>query len=243
MKTMSSQLDNQVVIITGAAKGLGRALALGLAKEGAIVVGHYHKSKKEAGELEKELREFNDKSRISKADLISAKETEAMFKNIFKQFGKVDILINNVGNFIYTPIEETTIEQFDDVWQTNARSTFLCSQLVLPEMKAQGSGKIINFGCVGADRMVLRENTTPYYIAKSAVIQLTKKMAESYAPHGININAISPGILDSSEHKLDVPAGRYANFDDILNAVLFLLSNKSNYINGANIEVAGGWAP
>jgi NAD(P)-dependent dehydrogenase (short-subunit alcohol dehydrogenase family) len=240
----SSFLKGKVALVTGSAKNLGRALALSLAKEGAIVAAHYHESEKEAKTLREELRRHNEKSEIFRADLRNEKETREMISAVEKTYGRVDVLINNVGNFIYKPFDEVEYEEFKDVIETNLYASFLCTKLVIEGMKARGEGNVINLGCAGADRLTVRELTTPYYIAKTGVILLTKIFARTYAPHGVRFNSISPGVLESSvAEPLSIPAGRRASFDDIVNTILFLLSPDSSYINGANIEVAGGWVP
>lgn len=236
-------LKDKNVFITGSARGLGRALALKFAEQGTVVIGHDRSSKKEADELLEELKKFNPKCGMFQANLRSPEETGEMMEKIHQGYGHIDILINNIGNFIYKPFDATTFEEFADVIESNLYSTFLCSKLVLEKMKERRSGVIINLGCAGADRIVIRELTTPYYIAKTGVLMLTKILAHTYAPYGIRVNSVSPGILETSVAKLDVPAGRYATFDDIFNAMSFLLSSDASYINGANIEVAGAWTP
>ena len=237
-------MDGKVIIITGCARGLGHHLALAMGKQGSTIVGHYHKSKKAAISREKTLRTMNPKSRMFQANLRNEQETRTMFKKIISTYKRIDVLINLVGNFSYKPFEKVTLEDWNDVIETNMTSAFHTSKLVIGQMKRQKSGIIINFGCAGADRMTIREMTTPYYIAKTAVLQLTKIIAKTYAPYGIRVNAISPGILKTSIAKVDnIPSGRYADFDDIANAVQFILSPSSEYLNGANIEVAGGWIP
>ncbi|MBI2611439.1 SDR family oxidoreductase, partial [Candidatus Gottesmanbacteria bacterium] len=125
-------------------------------------------------------------------------------------------------------------------------STFLCSQKVLPYMKKKRWGRIINFGCAAADAITIRKNTTPYYIAKTAVIMLTKVLAYEYAKYGITINSISPGIMPTSVTK---PKSQFAQstqlvqFSDITHAINLLLKEDSSAINGANIEISGGWRP
>ena len=110
-------------------------------------------------------------------------------------------------------------------------------------MKKKGWGRIINFGCVAGDSITVRKNTTPYYIAKTGIIMLTKTFAYEYAKYNITVNSVSPGILKTSIVKARTPKGRYADFPDIINAINFLLKEESDYVNGANIEVAGGWRP
>lgn len=231
---------NKIALVTGSAKKLGKAIALDLAKQGAKVVIHYHHSKKEALETLKEVKKYSD-GIIVQADLIVQKDVVSMFRNIDKKLGPVDILINLVGDFIYQGIQSVKFDQFRNCIESNLYSTFLCCNEAIPKMRKKKWGRIINFGCAGADSIIIREKTTPYYIAKTGVIMLTKVLAYEYAKYGIAINSISPGILETSIAKPTTPTGRYATFDDIINAVNFLLKEESNYINGANIEVAGGW--
>ena len=232
----------KTVLITGAAKNLGRSIALNLAKQGINVAIHYHTSKKEAQETLEQVKKYSH-GILVKADLTNPKEVSSMVRFIELQIGNVDILINLVGNFIFKPITETTFDKFRDVIESNLYSAFLCCQKVLPKMVKKKWGRIINFGCVAADSLTIRKNTTPYYIAKTGVIMLTKVLAYEYAKYGITVNSISPGILTTSIAKPQTPTGRFAKFEDIVQAVNFLLEEKSNYINGANIEVAGGWRP
>lgn len=236
-----TSLEGKIVLVTGSAKGLGRAMALSLAKEGAVVVVHYRSSRKEADATLAEVKRFSPKSILVHGDVASETEVSGMFKQIKSKFGRLDILINNVGDFIFKPISETSLEEFSSVIDSNLKATFLCSEQALKVMRKQKSGHIINFGCVGADRITIREKTTPYYIAKTGVYMLSKVMAQSEARNGIRINIISPGVLVTSVAK---PAGSVIiKHDDIINAILFFLRGSSEKITGANIEVSGGWIP
>lgn len=232
----------KVALITGSARNLGKSIALDLAKQGAKVVIHCQTSNQEA---EKTLEEVKKHSAglIVKADLTKQNQVHSMFQNIEKSVGSVDVLINLVGNFIFQPITTTTFAKFKDVIESNLYSAFLCCQKALPHMQKKKWGRIINFGCAGADNLTIRKKTTPYYISKSGVIMLTKVLAYEYARYGITVNSISPGILETSVAKPKTPTGKFAQFSDIINAVNFLLKKESSYINGANLEVSGGWRP
>ncbi len=236
-------LSGKIAVITGSNRGLGRATAIELAKRGAIVVLNYRKSKAPAQKVLAEVRKFSPKSILIKADVTNEAEVKRMFAQIFRKFRRVDILINNVGNFTFKKIHEHKHSEFRDVIESNLYGTFLCSLAVLPKMRAQKYGKIINIGCAACDRITIREHTTPYYIAKTGVYMLTRAMAAEEAKHGIKINMVSPGILETSIVKQKVPMGRLAKHKDIINAILFLLDESSSYIIGANIEVSGGWTP
>lgn len=233
---------NKVALVTGSAKHLGHAIALDLAKQGAKIVIHYHHSEKEALETLKEVKKYSG-GLLVKADLTNENEVINLFQAVKKELGTVDILVNLIGNFIFEPITTTTFAKFKDVIESNLYSTFLCCQQAMPSMQKKKWGRVINFGCVGADNLTIREKTTPYYIGKTGVIMLTKVLAYEYAKYGITINSISPGILETSIAKPKTPSGKFAQFKDIINAINFLLKDESNYINGANLEVAGGWRP
>ncbi len=237
-----NHLKGKIALVTGAAKNLGRAIAVELAKQDAQVAIHYHTSKKEAEITLKEVQKYTD-GIIVQADITSPQEVATMIKTIEVKLDPVDILINLVGNFIFEPITSTSFEEFQDVIASNLYSTFLCSQAVIPNMKKERWGRIINFGCAAAESLTIRKNTTPYYIAKTGVLMLTKVLAHEYAKYGITINSISPGILETSIAKPKTPTGKYAQFIDIINVINFILKEESSYINGANIEVSGGWRP
>lgn len=237
-----NNLKGKIALVTGSAKNLGRAIAIDFAKQGAKIAIHYYRSEKEAEDTLKEVKKHSD-GIIVKADLTNPKEVATMIYIIVAKLSNIDILVNLVGNFIFEPITITSFEKFKDVIESNLYSTFLCCQNVLPSMKMKKWGRIINFGCVAADNLTIREKTTPYYIAKTGVIMLTKVLAYEYAKYGITVNSISPGILKTSVAKPLTPSGKSAQFGDITNAVNFLLQEESGYINGANLEVAGGWRP
>ena len=232
----------KTALVTGSSKNLGRAIALDLASQGVKVAVHYLTSEKDARQTLKLIKKKSD-GIIVRADITNPNQTSSMIRTIELQLGTIDILINLVGNFIFQPINTTDFTRFRDVIESNLYSTFLCCQKVLPGMKKNKWGRIINFGCVAAESLTIRKNTTPYYIAKTGVIMFTKILAYEYAKYNITINSISPGILKTSIVKTKTPANRLADFSDITNAINFLLKEESNYINGANIEVAGAWRP
>ena len=234
----------KVAVVTGAAKGLGRDISLYFAKEGYEVVAHYNKSKIEAESLLKKLKEHSPASSIIQADLKSEKEAEQMFKKIYQKYKFVDVLVNNVGNFLYKKLETTTTKEFKDVLESNVYCTLFCSRQVLPFMRKKRGGHIINIGAAGADRFILRENVIPYFMAKNGVYLLTKAMAREEGRYGIHINMVSPASMKTDIFKgKDFPMGREVKYADVVGAIGFLLSKRAYYINGANIEVSGGFIP
>lgn len=236
------QSPTHTALITGGAKHLGAAIAIGLAKQGIDVAVHYHTSKTDAQKTVREVKKYS-RGCVVTGDVSRPDDVEVMFEQTEKELGPVDILVNLVGNFIYEPINGTTFETFRDVIESNLYGTFLCCRRALTAMQQKKWGRIINFGCIAADSITIRKNTTPYYIAKTGVIMLTKVLAHEYIKDGITVNSISPGILETSIAKPPTPSGTYAQFSDIIHAIQFFLKEESGYVSGANIEVAGGWRP
>lgn len=236
-------LNGKIALVTGSAKRIGKAIAIALAKNGADVVLHYNKSKREAELVKKEIISFGRRSITVKADLRNTKEIEGMFRIIIQKFKKIDILINNVGNFIFKNIDEYSTQEWDYLIDTTLNTTYYCCKYALPHMRKQKFGRIINIADSLADRIQASPKLTPYIIGKTGVLILTQTLAVTEAKYNINVNAVSPGVMENSTVKPDdkIPKGRFATYEDIINAVLFLLDKKSDYIIGANIKVNGGW--
>ena len=234
----------KAAVVTGSAKGLGKAIAFSLVEDGFTVVIHFRKSKSDAEKILNLVRKKSPKSIIAFGDLTDEKQVRSMFLQVYKRFGKVDILVNNVGNFLYKEFSKTTNSEFRDIFESNLYSAFLCSRAVVLNMRKQKSGHIINIGSVGAETMTVTEKSTPYFMAKNALYSLTKIMAREEARYGIHVNMISPASLETDIFKAeDFPMGRSANYEDVIKVLKFLTSNNAYYINGANIEVAGGFIP
>lgn len=234
----------KVVVVTGSAKGLGAEIARFLATDKYTVVIQYRKSADEANKVLSEIKKKSSESISVCADVTDEIQVDDLVAQIIKKFGRIDLLVNNVGNFIFKPFGDTTNEEFKDMIESNIYSTLFTSRAVLPFMREQKSGLIVNIGVVGAERLIIRENSAPYFLGKTGVYVLTKVMAAEEAKHGIRINMISPASLKADIFKLsDFPSGRAATSQDVINALKFLISDENSYINGANIEVSGGFVP
>lgn len=234
----------KVAVVTGAAKGLGKEFVTFLAKNGYVVVVHFNKSKREVNKTLETIKKSSPQSFKIAADLKDETQVAAMFRIINKEFGRIDLLVNNVGNFLYKEFSKTAIDEFKDVIESNVYSTLYCSREALTLMRNQKSGQIVNVGSAGAERINITKKSTPYFMAKTNVYILTKIMAWEEAKYGVRINMISPvswksDIFDPKT----LPTGRKAQLKDIINALKFLISEEAYYINGANIEVAGGFIP
>lgn len=233
----------KVAVVTGAAKGLGAEISKSLAADCTVVI-HFNKSANAAEEVLKEVKKTSPESFKISADLTEETDAQKMFDEITDKYGRIDLLVNNVGNFVFKPFGKTTNTEFKDMLESNIYSTLFCSRAALVQMRKQKSGHIINIGAVGADRVVIRENSVPYFLGKNGVYVLTKTMAWEEAANGIHINMISPASMATDIFdKDDFPMGREARYEDVIKALKFLTSEDAYYINGANIEVAGGFVP
>lgn len=234
----------KVALITGSAQGIGRALALHLAKQGITVVVHYRSSARAAKATLRAAKKTAPYSTLLAGDITQSRDVDALVRAIKERYGRLDILINNVGNFgEYHSIDEVTIEEFDDVINSNLRGTFLCMRRAVPLMRQGAHGRIINLACVTAEYNQARKYTVPYYIAKGGVVTLTKSWAQTLIQHGITVNAIAPGVVENSVIQQAQPAQRAVSYADINQVVDFLLAEASQHITGSLIEVTGGWAP
>jgi gluconate 5-dehydrogenase len=245
-------LHGKSAIVTGGSKGLGLAMAAGLASAGANIM-LVNRNVDEGIEAAEELsNDFGIKSIAFAADISNQQQTEAMAAVAMEAFGKIDILINSAGINIRGPIDEITPEEFSKVMEVNVNGTWLCCRAVTPFMKQNGSGSIINLastlGLVGLS------NRTPYASSKGAVVQMTRALALELAAFNIRVNAICPGpfltemnipIADTEEgRKFVVGAtalGRWAELREIQGAAIFLASDAATYMVGSMLTVDGGW--
>ncbi len=234
-------LKGKVAVVTGANSGLGRTVAIDLAKRGAVVIINYRKTRGAALVTLKKVKKFSPKSIIFRADVSKENEVNKMFSFTKRKFKRIDILINNVGNFYFGDFAKMSTAAFKDVVESNLYGTLFCSRAALKFMRRQKSGNIINIGCAACERVVIRRNTAIYYHAKNGVYVLTKLMAAEEAKHGIRVNIISPGIMENSVAHPAGFKGKIVKFSEISRAIIKLLTDKS--ANGRYVKVLGGWMP
>ncbi|HQX51336.1 MAG TPA: SDR family NAD(P)-dependent oxidoreductase [Planctomycetaceae bacterium] len=245
-------LTGQVAIVTGGSKGLGAAMAAGLASAGAATV-IVSRNLSEAQDVAKEISDgFSVPSIGLQADVAVPSEVNSLVDDVMSQLGRIDILINNAGINIRGSISDLTYEQFQQVQKINVDGTWLCCKAVIPHMKKAGYGRIVNIastlGVVGL------ANRTPYTASKGAVVQLTRGLGLELAPFGIACNAICPGpfltpmnvpIADTEEAKTHivgaVALNRWGELKEIQGAVLLLSSAAGSYMTGSLLTVDGGW--
>ena len=243
------ELEGKVGIVTGSAKGLGKAIALNLAKEGCTIVASDIDSNG-AGEVIKEIRSLGQDGISVKADVSKKSDVEAMIKEAVLKYGHIDILVNNAGICSLAPIIDITEEEWDRVMAINLKGTFLCSQAVLKEMMKKESGKIVNIASL-AGKVGGIVTGAHYSASKAGVICFTKSLALQAAPYKINVNAVCPGPQDTemtnvwgdkinTSFRDTIPFKEYGKPDDVAEAVLFLVSERSRYITGEILDVNGG---
>ncbi|MFQ5637390.1 MAG: SDR family oxidoreductase [bacterium] len=236
--------QGKVALVTGSAKRTGKAIAQELARCGAEVIVHYNKSEEEALQVSKQLTQMGGQSYPLRADLSQPSQIEEMCLRAVERSGRIDILVNNVGTYLVKDIEKVTPGEWEHQMNTTVNATFYMCRAVLPLMVEQKFGRIINLADSCADIITAWPKWTPYMVGKTGVLILSKSLAVKYAKHNITVNCVSPGIIDNSIWKPeleDIPAGRFAQYSDITNAILFLVKEKSSYITGANLKVTGGW--
>ena len=238
-----SSLAGKVALVTGAAKRIGRSVALRLASEGADVIVNYRRSKAEADEVVAQISATGRRAMAIQADVAKRTDVLALFATVEREFGHLDILVNNAGMFFPAQFEELTEEQWDTILDANLKSQFLCSQTAAPMLRRSGHGRIINFASLGG--LLAWPAYTHYCVSKAGAIMLTRCLARALAPE-ITVNAIAPGTIsfpgDAPEIAEDFvrrsPLRRTGGPEDIDEAVIFLA--QSPFITGQVIVVDGG---
>ncbi len=236
-------LAGKVALVTGAAKRVGRSVALRLASEGADVIVNYRNSQAEAAELVAQIIAMGRRSMGIAADVTKRAEVAAMFATVEKDFGRLDILVNNAAIFFPAKFEELTEEQWDSILDANLKSQFLCAQSAAPLLRWSGTGRIVNFASVGG--LLAWPLYTHYCVSKAGVIMLTRCLSRALAPE-ITVNAIAPGTISFPEDAPGIaedfirlaPLHRTGKPQDIDDAVVFLAN--SGFITGQVIVVDGG---
>lgn len=245
------KLDNKVAIVTGASKGLGKGIAIGLAKEGAKILVNYNSSKAHADEALKEIEAAGSSGIVYQADTRQKEQVEGMVNAAMQAFGKIDILVNNAGVMYNTPFLEIEESEWDKLIETNVKGYFLCGQTVAKEMVKQNSGKIIN---ISSTRQVQSWPGNAHYGAsKGAIYMMTRVMALELGPLGIQVNSIAPGTIATdlnkdtlSDEKFRterlgrIPVRRFGKPEDLAGAAVLLASSESDFINGASLMIDGG---
>jgi cyclopentanol dehydrogenase len=257
---MSKQLSGKVVLITGAAVGIGRSTALLLADQGAsLVVADVNEKMGE--QTVREASNRGSDAIFVKADISNTADISRLVSEALGRFGKIDALINNAGTVLIADMEDTEEKEFDRVVEVNYKGAFFCSKAIIPVMKKQGGGVIVNIASVSAH--IGQPKHVAYAGTKGAVLSMTRAMAVELAPYNIRVNSVSPGAVDTPMLRSDMERqskvrglpleevrkefsseslmNRISDPEEIASVVAFLCSDKSSYMTGADVLVDGGW--
>jgi 3-oxoacyl-[acyl-carrier protein] reductase len=242
-------MTNRVALITGGGKGIGRAIGLALAANGWRVAICYRSSPEEAEATGEALRAKGAEALALRCDVSDPEACAALVEEVHTRWGRLDALVNCAGPYHRVPLLEETVAGWHEMFDNNLHPVFYLGQLVAPIMAEQNWGRILTFSMANADRMVAQPMVTGHYIAKSALLILTRTLAKVLGPSGVTVNSISPGFIDSGSapadelHKMvkNIPAGYVGELGDVVPAALFLLSDEARYVNGANLQLSGGW--
>ncbi|KKT29394.1 MAG: hypothetical protein UW15_C0012G0010 [Parcubacteria group bacterium GW2011_GWC1_44_10] len=241
-------LQGKIVLVTGASRGIGRAIARAFVAAGASVILNYREREAEMGRVIDELKKRNKQVVAIRADISNSKDVVKMFGDIKKQFGRIDVLINNAGIRQDSLIVNTAEKDWDNILNVNLKGTFLCLKEAAKLMLASG-GRIVNIVSVVGTHG--NAGQAAYSASKAVIIGLTKSAAKELGPVGITVNAIAPGLIDTDmvadltteqRAKLikNTPLGRAGTPDEIASAVVFLASDAASYINGQIVGIDGG---
>ena len=248
---MQNTLTGKVALVTGASRGIGRAIALKLAAEGAAVVINYHGSMEKAKEVKAEIESDGGIAEIMQCNVADYQATEAMIRKVTDDFGRLDILVNNAGITRDGLLMKMSEEDYDTVLDTNLKGTFHCIRFAARQMLRQRGGRIINLSSVSG--ILGNAGQANYSASKAGVIGLTKSAARELASRGITVNAVAPGFIETEMTAVltkkvresavaQIPMGAFGTAEDVAEAVAFLASDSARYITGQTIHVDGGMA-
>ncbi len=239
----------RVCLVTGASRGIGRATAQRLAFEGFDVVVNYHRSKKGAEEVAREIERGGREALVARADVASAEQVGSMVSKALERFGSIDVLVNNAGHYQRSTLDTLTLGRWNRTLQVNLTGAFNCMMAVVPHMKESGWGRIINISSQLATKGT--DHGADYAVSKSGMLGLTKAAALELARYGITVNAISPGTIETDiirnytveereQKSRAIPMGRIGLPQEVASVISFLASEDSSYVTGATIHVNGG---
>jgi 3-oxoacyl-[acyl-carrier protein] reductase len=245
----SSNLSGKVALIQGGSRGIGAAIALRLAREGAAVALTYASSPDKAAEVRQAIEAAGGRALVIRADSADADAIRAAVRQTVEHFGRIDVLVNNAGVLAIAPIEEFSLDDFDRTLAINVRSVFVASQEAARHMGS--GGRIITIGSTNAERMPFAGGSV-YAMSKSAIVGLTRGMARDLGPRGITVNNVQPGPVDTDMNPENsefadslkglMAVGRYGRAEEIAAFVAYLAGPEAGYVTGASLTIDGGFA-
>jgi 3-oxoacyl-[acyl-carrier protein] reductase len=243
-------LRNRVALITGGSRGIGRGIAVRLAQDGARVAIAYRSNKAAAQQTLLQLQTSGAECVAVETDITDAPRAEQLLRTVADRFGRLDVLVNNVGDFRWGTLAESSLEDWQSIFSSNLMTVLYMSRAVLPLMRRGRWGRIINLGAVGAERAFGQAKISAYAAAKAAVVALSRSLALEEAKNGITVNVVNPSSIDEKELTLSearrirdarFPIGRPPTVEDVAATVSFFASEEAEYVTGQIVNVSGGW--
>jgi len=243
-------LRNRVAVVTGGTRGIGKGIAVKLAGQGARIALAYRANKAAAQLALRELQAVGADCVAVETDVSQSGRAEQLIKTVTDRYGRIDVLVNNVGDFRWGTLAESSPEEWKSIFDSNVTTVFHMCRAALPTMRKGRWGRIINLGAVGAERAFGQAKISAYAAAKAAVVALSRSLALEEAKNGITVNVVNPSSIDEKDLTLEearklrdarYPIGRPPTVDDVAAAVFFFASEESEYVTGQVVNVSGGW--
>lgn len=243
-------LKNRVALVTGATRGIGKEIALSLGRAGAKVAVSYRSNRLAAQKVVSAIQSMGTSSVAVATDVTDPKRAKELVDSVVGQFGRLDVLVNNVGAFAWKTVMDSSIEEWRGLLDSNLFSLFYTSKYCLPTMRAQRWGRIVNLGSVGSERAFGQATISAYAAAKAGMVAFSRSLALEEARHGITVNVVNPPAMDNKDLSLEeaervadarFPAGRPPTAQDVAEAVKFFASDQASFITGQVLNVSGGW--
>ena len=243
-------LRNRVAVVTGGTRGIGRGIALRLGQEGARIAVAYRANKAAAQTTLRQLQAAGADCLAVETDITQPARAEQLIKAVADRYGRVDVLVNNVGDFRWGTLAESSLEEWKSIFDSIVSSVFHMCRAVLPLMRKGRWGRIINMGAVGAERAFGQAKISAYAAAKAAVVAISRSLALEEAKNGITVNVVNPSSIDEKDLSIEearrlkderYPIGSPPTVDDVAAAVAFFASEEAEYVTGQVVNVSGGW--
>jgi 3-oxoacyl-[acyl-carrier protein] reductase len=243
-------LRNRVALVTGGSRGIGRGLALKLAQDGARMAIAYRSNKTAAQQTLRQLQANGVDCVAVETDITDAGRCEQLVKTVVDRFGRLDVIVNNVGDFRWGTLAESSLQDWQGIFTSNLFTVLYMCRAVLPYMRKARWGRIINLGAVGSERAFGQAKISAYAAAKAAVVALSRSLALEEAKNGITVNVVNPSSIDENELTLEearkirdarFPIGRPPTVEDVAATVAFFASEEAEYVTGQVVNVSGGW--
>jgi 3-oxoacyl-[acyl-carrier protein] reductase len=233
----------RIALVTGASRGIGRAVALRLAEDVSGVAVHYLTHRDEALEVAAAVKDKGKLSAVFRADLTNKAQAAGLVKKVEEKFARIDVLVNNVGPFIVKPWDQLEVADWDRVLRGNLLSAYFCTKAALPGMRKRGWGRVINLGFSRAEQLASFPTVAPYAVAKTGLLIVTRTAAVAEAANGITVNMVSPGLIKGGvlPRVRDLAESQMGSAEDVAEAVAFLASDRASTVTGDNLIVSGTW--